>query len=705
MLKLKNSRPIALVLATDVIASRPAVRLAVSLGFALAYLPVLLLLVPIFGPVASALSIVPGVLAGWMLGIRGGLLAALLLFTANTAVLLSWGAHDPRSAIPGIAMLFVASAAAGWARSAFVMARHRAADADLVREAAEHMSRELRRSYESLDAVLETAPLQLAQLDERGVITSFRGSSLIGLPIAPADLVGRSLLELRGDHPQLPHLLRRALLGEQIAETVAIGDRWEHIRMTPVLGPDGRVRTLNTVSLDVTEREAALEAARQLASADPLTGLANRDRLIELGSQSLQKPGAAIGVLSIDLDGFRELNAALGHGSGDEILRIVAKRLSSAVGTSDTVARFGGNGFVVLLSAVRAEQVGGIVKRIQAVFERPIEMDGNALEVSASIGSSCGPEADETFDGLLHRAEIAMHEAKRLRSGHFAYTAALVGADKDRVTLVADLRRAIEDDSLELEYQPIISLEDMRTVGVEALLRWWHPERGAVAPASFIPFVERSLLGRRLSRWVARRMWHDTRTLATIAGPLTFAMNLSARDLASPEVLEELKALRARVGTSGRVVAEITESDVMADPERAIDALTALRAIGIKIAIDDFGTGYSSLAYLHRLPVDELKIDRAFVSRLVEDERAREIVRATITIAHALNLKVTGEGAEDQRTLEILRELGCDRAQGWAISKSMRVERLAAWLFEQARAPIAATVLRPLVPDFAAAAD
>ncbi|MGH2377427.1 MAG: putative bifunctional diguanylate cyclase/phosphodiesterase [Candidatus Limnocylindria bacterium] len=674
-------------LTTDITRSALPLRLAVTFAALFTYFPVFVALQSQFGSVAAALGVLPGLVGGWSLGVRGGLATTVLLVATNTAVLLAGGSYDPRAGLPGIAMLFAVAALAGWARALYIGVRRRADDAETMRESSERMGRELRRSYESLDAVLESAPIQLAQLDAHGVITSFRGSPLAGIDLAADDLVGRSLLELQAEHPELPHLLRRALLGETVVATVRTGERYEHVRLTPVTGPEGAVRGVNAVSLDVTERERALEEARRLASTDKVTGLANRDQMRACGDQALAAAGASAGLLVMDIDGFQDLNDAFGHAFGDVVLRIVGERLSSAVRAGDTVARSGGDSFVVLLPEAGREQVSGTAARIQTILERPIELDGNALEVSASIGSAAAPDDGSTFSDLVKNAELAMYQAKLQRSGHRAYTKDLSRSDPERATLLADLRRAIEQDQLDLEYQPIVSLADGRAAGAEALIRWRHPVRGSVPPSDFIPFVERSVLGRRLTRWVIRRLWHDTRTLAAAAGPLTFALNLSARDLGDPDLMSELTTLSGRLPTGCTLVAEITESDVMADPERAIETLGALRAAGIRVAIDDFGTGYSSLAYLHRLPADELKVDRSFVSRVTTDEKAREIVRATVAIAHALGLKVVGEGAEDEATLGLLRSFGCDRAQGWAIARPMPVERVAAWLFEEASTP------------------
>lgn len=428
--------------------------------------------------------------------------------------------------------------------------------------------------------------------------------------------------------------------------------------------------------IDISERKAAEERIRYLAHHDSLTGLANRYSMeIRLGQvlATSRREETPLAVLFIDMDRFKNINDSLGHHVGDKLLVEVARRLHTGVRESDIVARLGGDEFVVVLAGMDAARdavaVGG---KILDMLAQPYLVDSHILHSTPSIGVSIYPDDGADADSLLKNADAAMYHAKeRGRNNLQFFTAALAATAAERLDLERDLRVALAAEALEVHFQPQVDARDGRVCGFEALARWRHAEHGWVSPVKFIPVAEESGLIEQLGEWMLDRAcrqlaeWRN----AGIAG-VRMAVNISAHQLRSATLVDRVRASLDRHGlVPGDLELEITESTAMADPEQAIARLHALRTLGVTLAIDDFGTGYSSLAYLKRLPIQVLKIDRAFVSDIETDTNDAAICSATIALAKSLGLKVVAEGMETVAQRDFLILHGCDYLQGYFFGK------------------------------------
>jgi diguanylate cyclase (GGDEF)-like protein len=427
-----------------------------------------------------------------------------------------------------------------------------------------------------------------------------------------------------------------------------------------------------------------LAISRHQAVTDELTGLPNRrllyDRL-DAATLGADKAGEPLAVLLIDLDGFKEVNDSLGHKAGDLLLRRIGPRLAEVTGATDTLARLGGDEFGVLLPGADATGAQAAAARLRAALDRPFEIEGLSLMVDASVGIAVHPEHGNDAETLLQHADVAMYQAKGARTGCEVYRPERDAHSRDRLGLAGGLRRAIDSGELVLHYQPKEDLRTGKVTGAEALVRWLHPERGLLAPGEFLPAAEHTALMRPLTLHVVDqalaqcRRWHD-------AGlDLTVAVNLAVANVIDRGFPDAVAELLERHGVApNRLQLEITENVVMADPARGLEVLDRLRTIGVSLSLDDFGTGHSSLAYLTRLAVDELKIDRSFVWEMGSDAGAAAIVRTTVELARALGLRVVAEGAEDATTWEQLRKLGCDLSQGYHLSPPLPAIELESWL-------------------------
>ncbi|MGY1804294.1 EAL domain-containing protein [Blastococcus sp. SYSU D00922] len=449
-----------------------------------------------------------------------------------------------------------------------------------------------------------------------------------------------------------------------------------------------------TLEGSLVVENAALRAVEKLrlqqlateAHHDPLTGLANRRRFIEELETTVYGSDADCAVLMIDLDRFKEINDSFGHSVGDDLLCLVGPRLERALQPGDLLARMGGDEFAVLLpgaDAARAEEVAG---RLIAALRDAFVLDGMPLHVDASIGVALCPEHGRDRSLLLARADTAMYVAKRGRNGYEIWAPDGSTASRDRLETLEQLRTALDTDQLDVHYQPKLDLRTGGVTGVEALVRWNHPERGLLYPDVFLPLAEQAGLMRRLALRVLERSLRDLRAWRAGGLDLTVAVNLSVsnlQDVALPEQVEML--LDSFDVPADALILEITEDVLMADAARSQQVMAGLRRLGVRLSIDDYGTGYSSLSYLRALPVDELKLDRSFVSDLTSDERAAAIVRSTLQLSLDLDMTMVVEGVEDAPTLAALRAWGCDYAQGYHIARPMPAERFLAWLAEQPR--------------------
>ena len=421
----------------------------------------------------------------------------------------------------------------------------------------------------------------------------------------------------------------------------------------------------------------------RLAYEDRLTGLPNRalfnDRLA--GAVNLaRRNGTPLAVMLMDLDRFKHINDTLGHTIGDNVLREVATRLRAALRESDTIARLGGDEFGVLLPTAHEDQIGEVVHKILRAIEQPIEADGQWLDVGASIGIARFPEHGDKPDTLISRADVAMYLAKAANSEFAFYDATHDHTQQEQLSLLGELRRAMERQELRVYFQPKIDLRTGRTRGVEALVRWMHPMRGIVPPIEFMPFAERTGFVRTVTRFVLETALTRCGQWLAQGMRLQVSINISVRDLQNTDLPDIVASLLASCTVPPELVClEITESSFMENPQRALHTLGRLRALGIRLSIDDFGTGFSSLAYLRKLRVHEIKIDRTFIAAMEESDDM-VIVRSTIELAHNLGLNVVAEGIEDEKSLARLRAMDCDEAQGFLMSRPLPEDRLLEWL-------------------------
>jgi diguanylate cyclase (GGDEF)-like protein len=435
-----------------------------------------------------------------------------------------------------------------------------------------------------------------------------------------------------------------------------------------------------------TLRRQARENDR-LARYDALTGLPNRTLFLESLATALERErarGGAVAVALLDLDGFKEINDTLGHGTGDSVLREVGERLRAQAGEA-LLARLAGDEYAVMAPCPAGPpgvaEARALADSLHAALEAPLEVDGIALNIDASLGLALAPQHAEDLNTLLQRADVALDRAKAHRSRVEVYAPEYDHFDAARLTLLGQVRPALERGEFVLHYQPQADLQSGRVTGVEALLRWQHPEHGLIPPLDFIPLLEQTALVGPVTLHVidaaleqlARWRDHDMQ--------LNMSVNLSARNLLDPELPQRVGTLLARHAVPAhRLTVEVTEGATMSDPERAVAVLGELRAQGVGVSIDDFGSGHASIAYLTNLPASELKIDRSFITGMCESPREEAIVRSTIDLARHLRLQVVAEGIETREVWERLAELGCDAAQGYLLSRPLPREEATAWL-------------------------
>ncbi|HKJ22164.1 MAG TPA: EAL domain-containing protein [Gammaproteobacteria bacterium] len=431
------------------------------------------------------------------------------------------------------------------------------------------------------------------------------------------------------------------------------------------------------------EHEQAHETIKRMAYYDGLTGLPNHIYLQERLRETLCATGAhgeTIALVLLDLDRFGEVNAGLGFGQGDLLLKEIGRRLSAGVGDSGTVARMRGDEFAVVLPVRDMGYAGDAAARMLDALEAPFDAGNLTLHVSAAAGISLSPQHGTDPARLIRHADVAMHQSKRSGQRYVFYTRERDENGPRHLALAGELSRAIQDHDLMLYYQPKVDLAHGRVCGVEALARWFHPRRGPIPPDQFIPLAERTGLIKPLTDWVLDAALSQSHAWAGRGLQLPIAVNLSARNLRDADLANGIE--RRMTGTdaqAGTLDLEITESAVMEDPQGALEILARLRALGASLFIDDFGTGYSSLGYLKKLPVNAVKIDKSFVFDMLENSDSAAIVRSTITLAHDLGLEVVAEGVETLAVWERLKELGCDVAQGYYISKPLSAEQFIQW--------------------------
>ncbi len=568
-------------------------------------------------------------------------------------------------------------------------------DISTARRAAEA----LRASEERYRRIVETAYEGIWVIDARNTTTFVnpRMAEMLGWTVE--ELVGRPLFDFLDADARAtfdangPDRLKGVSAQREVRFTRKDGaDCWTLLSVRPNFDEAGHYEGSLAMVMDITERRRVQKALEYQALHDALTGLPNRLLLAEQLGQALVSGRAAheqVAVLILDLDHFKEVNETFGHQAGDRLLEQVGPRLRSEIGAEGMVARLGGDEFAVLLTKTDPTAATLAAARLLEALERPFEVQGQHLDVAVSIGIAISPDDGDDPDTLLRRADIALFVAKQPRGAFVRYAPEQERQGASRLTLMADLREALQcDEELFLQYQPLVRLRDRSLAGVEALVRWRHPERGLVPPLEFVPFAEKTRLIKPLTRWVLVSALKQSVAWQQGGHSIPVSVNISMRDLVDPEFPQMIAALlQAAQAPPSLLVLEITESLIMTEPERAIDTLSQLRKLGVRLAVDDFGTGYSSLAYLHRLPIHEIKIDKSFVAAITGEANRANIVRASVELGHSLQLETVAEGVEDARTLDLLAALGCDLAQGYFISRPMLANQVLPWLSQWEKGP------------------
>ena len=553
----------------------------------------------------------------------------------------------------------------------------------------------LRRRGEFLQSTLDALTSQIAILDEQGriiavntALSQCEGSRpLVG---ACCD-VGMNYLEssasalVSGPKPAtaIAAGIRAVLAGEQrefYYESpcpAPYQDRWFSLCATPYRGP-GPARVV-VAHEDITQRKAAEEHLHYAATHDALTGLPNRVFFtdgLECAAQRVRLHKMyRFAVLFLDVDNFKIINDSLGHPVGDRLLIAIAQRLQTILRRFDRIARLGGDEFAIIVEEIRhAEDAVQLARRIHQVFQSPFPIDGHKVFVTVSIGIAMGDAVQGPASDLLRDADTAMYYAKAMGPGrHAVFDYAMHTHTVDRLHVESDLRNALEREDLRIHYQPIVSLATGRIEGLEALVRWEHPTRGPISPSIFIPIAEETGAILPLGRWVlhaACRQMRDWQACLPKDSPVVMSVNLSARQFAQPDVVEQVDQTLKETGLEPSYLKlEVTETAAMKDAEAAIAVLTRLKELGVRLSLDDFGTGYSSLSFLHRFPLDTLKIDRSFIQRIDDAGRNWEIVRTIGALAENLGMDVVAEGVETAVQRAVLHRLGCQYGQGYYFSR------------------------------------
>ena len=437
--------------------------------------------------------------------------------------------------------------------------------------------------------------------------------------------------------------------------------------------------------------ETMEKQANYSATHDIATDLPNRalfyDR-VEQAILSANSQNKMLSILLVEFANFKEVYDTLGRNSSDLILKQIATRLQNVVIGTDSVARIDGNIFSLLVPATDKENAGVLLaKNVQAALDPPFKVERLNLSIHSNIGIVNFPEHGEDVDTLVQKAGVALFMAAKSHEGYEVYTPSFDDHSPRRLTLMSELRQAIEREQLHIYYQPKVSLKSGQLYGAEALVRWHHPRHGFISPDEFIPMAERTRVIKHLTLWALKKTFKQCAEWHKQGLSLIVSVNLSARDLHDPELPDIVAGIAASTGINpGWMMLEITESSIMTDPERSMDIIQRLHEMGYQLSIDDFGTGYSSLAYLKKMPLTELKIDKSFVSDVLQSENDAVIVKATINLAHNLGLQVTAEGVESKQVLDLLNSYDCDIAQGYFFSKPIAIDAFNLWMQDHAAA-------------------
>lgn len=562
------------------------------------------------------------------------------------------------------------------------------------RQALEAEKQSLKESEERYRTMTETASDAILTIDAQGCVISASKAVERLFGYAQAELVGQPLTML------LPENLREAHR-EAFKQYLETGEKhvsWDRVEF-PALHKTGKEvpveislseftqgaqRIFTGIMRDISDRKQNEEVLVQQALHDSLTELPNRALLRDRLQQAIlaaHRDDTSAALFVLDLNRFKEINDTCGHECGDALLRQVAQRLQRTLRETDTVARLGEDEFAILLPAT--DNIGAtlIARKVISTLDPAFKVEGLALTTSASIGIALYPEHAEDATTLMRRADVAMYTAKRAEKPYVIYAPEQEESSPEDTILMHELRAAMEAHQLSLYYQPEIELRHNRAVHMEALLRWQHPERGFVSPASFIPVAEETGLIKPLTKWVLNESLRQCAEWQRTGLDVRIAVNLTARNLYDPELVDTITDLMEHWGVKPNgLKIEITESALFVDPHTATKTLTALHKMGVGISIDDFGTGYSSVAQLRRLAIDEIKIDRSFVMDMTVNSDNAFIVRSIIDLGHNLGLPVVAEGVQNQATLETVTKMGCDMAQGYYLSPPLPADRFNEWL-------------------------
>ncbi|SHN30272.1 PAS domain S-box-containing protein/diguanylate cyclase (GGDEF) domain-containing protein [Pseudomonas asturiensis] len=511
------------------------------------------------------------------------------------------------------------------------------------------------------------------------------------------DVIGRKVMDIASSrdarrHFQAIHhsLEQTGQWQGELVETRKNGELYpQWLQLNAVRDKAGKTSHIVGFFSDLSARRAAEERMRYLAHFDELTGLANRSlftqRLHEI-RQRVQRTGRSLALLHINLDRFKLLNESLGHEVADQLLKHVARRLSSAMPEADIIARLSGDEFAVLFDAyANLSSLARVTSRLLSKLRVPLSVGGHELVISASVGISLLPDSAREVSALVSQANMAMQHAKHMGGNNFQFfTESLQASTLERLQLEIQLRRAIEDHQLQVFYQPKLSLRSGRLDSAEALVRWHHPQRGMVPPGEFIGLAEETGLIGAIGEFVLRKAcWQACEWQRQGMAPIRVSVNLSVHQLRQGKLVSLVRQVLEETGLEPQwLELELTESQLLDSVEHIIATFQQLRELGVKLAIDDFGTGYSSLSYLRRFPVDYVKIDQAFISGLDDGTEDAAIIQAIISMAHSLGLRVVAEGVENQSQLEFLREHGCDEVQGYLISRPIEASAMAAMLIQ-----------------------
>ncbi|HEU4653661.1 MAG TPA: EAL domain-containing protein [Steroidobacteraceae bacterium] len=495
----------------------------------------------------------------------------------------------------------------------------------------------------------------------------------LGMMSLIASIIGSALIALSVTRP-ISHL-------SDAAERIQKGRYEEPVTIVRSDEIGALATSINHMREGIAAREQEI---LRLAYRDTLTQLPNRSLFNDRLRAAIAAASAAshsLAVLVMDLDRFKEINDTLGHTVGDHVLREFARLLSEAVRNPESIARLGGDEFAVLLENVDQRMAEHLTQQIARAFEPPIDYQGQLLDVGASIGLALYPQHGADSGTLLRNADIAMYVAKRNKSGIAVFDPHYDKHQQQHLSMLGELRRAVERGELRVFYQPKVTLAIAGTRSAEALLRWEHPTRGFIPPGDFIPFAEQTGYIKVLTRWVLEESIRQCGRWRANGQPVRVSVNISARDLSNRDLPDVIAQLLLQNATPAELIClEITESGFMEDPTHARAVMQRLHDLGVKLSIDDYGTGYSSLAYIAQLPVHELKIDRAFISRMTEDAMTTTIVRSTIELGHSLGLNVVAEGVEDEAGMKVLKQYGCDHLQGYFFSPPLPPAKFEDWL-------------------------